>query len=169
MHLILTFILVFIVIKKGNWKEWNKYILTIHYVVISNLLYNVLCHDYYLWQYRPDSFFPKSHVIIDLTYTFINLPAITLLFLTFYPFSAARSERFIYFSKWVVGSFIVGFPFYWFGRLDLHHGYEYWMDFLFYTLMYCMIRLHFTRPIATYGISLLAIVFLMMVFKVPVE
>lgn len=168
MHFVLTVLLCSFAFKRADWHNWRKYALTIQYVILSNLLYNVLCHDHRLWEYEPDML-PKSHVLVDLIYTFINLPAITLLFLTFYPYAKEKIKQGRYIAYWIVSSMLIEYPFIFFGRLHLKNGYEYWMDFLFYIVMYSLIRLHFTRPLLTYGISLVFVVLLLLIFKIPLN
>jgi hypothetical protein len=168
MHLVLTLSLLAFVYWKGDWRNWRRYSLTMHYVVICNLLYNYLCHDYLLWEYKGD-IFPNKHAIVDLAYTFINLPAITLLFLTHYPYIHTKLRQAKYIFYWVIGSMAVEFPIVFFKRLLLKHGYEYWMDFLFYVVMYLMIRLNFTRPMKSYFFSVIFILFMLWYFKVPIN
>jgi hypothetical protein len=168
MHLAFSILLVIIVLWKGDWKNWQKYALTIAYVIICNLLYTYFCRDYLLWKYKAD-FLPKSHFIVDLFYTFINLPGITLLFLTFYPFSYEKSRQIRFIAYWIISAMIVEYPFIKFGRLHLDHGYEYWMEIPFYTAMFSLIRLHYSRPLIAYGVSVPIIVFMLWYFKVPLK
>ena len=168
MHLLLTIVLLCFAFWKGNWRDWKKYIHTIFYVIICNLLYNLLCHDYMLWQYKAD-FLPDSHLVVELFYSFINLPAVTLLFLTFYPFYGPILKQIAFLAVWVISSFAVEYPFYKFERLLLRNGYQLWMDLLFYIAMYSLIRLHFTRPLLTYGVSAVIISFMLWYFKVPLK
>ncbi|RIW27645.1 hypothetical protein D3H55_22645 [Bacillus salacetis] len=168
MHIILTSLLLLFAAIKGNWREWSKYHLTIFYVIISNLLYNHLAHDKLLWEYYPD-FLPKSHAIVEILYTFINLPAVTLLFLTFYPFSSSNTKKGRYILFWSFASFAIEYPFYLFGRLLLQHGYEYWMDLFFYIVMYSMIRLHFSRPYVTYILSAIITAGMVWLFEIPLK
>jgi hypothetical protein len=168
MHLGLSILLIILAIWKGGWRNWQQYALTLAYVIICNLLYNVLCKDYLLWQYKAD-ILPNKHFLVDLFYSFINLPAVTLLFLSHYPFSKKRTKQVRYIGLWVLGSFLIEYPFLKFERLQLQHGYQYWMDILFYTIMYSFIRLHFTRPLLTYGLSAIFIVFMIWHFQVPLK
>ncbi|KAA0546859.1 hypothetical protein FZW96_12745 [Bacillus sp. BGMRC 2118] len=168
MHIILSVLLLFWAYFKGNWREWRKYSTTIMYVIICNLLYNVICHDHYLWKYEPD-ILPQSHILTDLLYTFICLPAITLVYLTHYPFNTSFSKQLRYIMLWVIGSMIVEYPVYKFDRLILLNGYEYWMEVFFYSVMYSMIRLHHSRPLLTYGLSILISVLLVIYFNVPIK
>ena len=102
-------------------------------------------------------------------YTFITLPAITLLFLSHYPFSNQKGKQVRYILKWVVGSLIVEFPFYKMKLLILNNGYAYWMEPIFYLIMYGMIRLHYSRPLLTYGLSFFVIVFLLRYFHISIK
>ncbi|KAB7672065.1 CBO0543 family protein [Bacillus sp. B1-b2] len=166
MHLLLAIILVALTYWKGDWRNWQKYAPTIQYVIISNLLYNYFCHDFLLWEYKGD-LLQEKHNIVDLVYTFIILPCITLIFLTQYPYFKAKLSQARYILYWVAGSMLVEFIMIYYKRLLLNNGFEYWMDFFFYIVMYSLIRLHHTRPIRTYFISILVIVFLLWHFQVP--
>ncbi|MHC0038509.1 CBO0543 family protein [Pseudoneobacillus sp. C159] len=168
MHLVLTISLLCCVYWKGDWRNWQKYALTIAYVMICNFLYNLLCQDYLLWEHNPD-FLPKKHYIVELFYSFIILPSVTLLFLTNYPFLKKRTHQIRYIAYWVIGSVVIEIPFVLFDRLFLKHGYKFWMEPLFYSTMYYMIRLHFTRPLLTYALSALCVVFMVWYFKVPLK
>jgi hypothetical protein len=168
MHVVLTASLLLAASLKGNWREWEKYHLTIFYVIVCNLLYNHLAQNKMLWEYYPD-FYPKSHIIVDILYSFVNLPAITLLFLTFYPYTASLLMKIKYILLWSAVSITIEYPFYKFGRLLLQNGYEYWMDSLFYIVMYNMIRLHFSRPFLTYGLSAIITAAMLWLFKIPLK
>ncbi|MBM6618811.1 CBO0543 family protein [Bacillus suaedaesalsae] len=168
MHIIITLLLILLAFLKGNWRDWQKYSTTIMYVIICNLLYNVICQDYYLWRYEPD-FLLHSHSLTDLLYSFFCLPAITLVYLTHYPNNTPFSKQFQYIVIWVIGSLIVEYPIYKFDRLLLLNGYEYWMEVIFYSLMYSMIRLHQSKPLLTYGLSVIIAVFMIWYFDVPIK
>ncbi|MGD6966191.1 CBO0543 family protein [Rossellomorea vietnamensis] len=166
MHTVLTITLLSFAYFKGNWREWEKYHLTIFYVIICNLLYNMIAQDKLLWEYYPD-ILPKSHTLVDILYSFINLPVITLLYLTHFPFNASHLMKVRYIALWSGVSFVIEYPFYKFGRLLLQNGYEYWMDIFFYIVMYSMIRLHFSRPFLTYILSAIIAAGMIWLFEIP--
>jgi len=168
MNVVVTVSLLGIAYWKGDWKNWHKYALTLYYVIICNLLYNYFCHDFLLWQYKEETWHIK-HFIIDLAYTFITLPAITLLFLTYYPNLKTRVNQGKYIIYWVVGSMLIELPIIYLNELIMNNGYEYWMDLFFYTVMYIMIRLHFVSPIKSYFFSIIIIVFMLWYFNVPLQ
>ncbi|MGG3471095.1 CBO0543 family protein [Neobacillus pocheonensis] len=123
MHALLTLGLVSFTAWKGIWRHWQKYSLTCFYAITCNLLYIVLCRDHLLWKYRAD-FLPKSTFIVELYYTFINLPAVTLLYLSHYPFTKPYSKQLKYILAWV-GALMVEYPFVKWNRLLLINGYKY--------------------------------------------
>jgi hypothetical protein len=168
MHVLLSIILIALVVRKGKWRNIEKYHLTILYVITCNLLYNVLCKDKLLWQYKPD-FLPNSHVIVDLLYTFINLPAVTFLYLHSYPYSKPFLRQAGYICVWVLVSLIVELPFYSLHRLYLRNGYEYWMEPMFYIAMYSLIRLHHTKRLLTYALSVMVTIVLLFLFRIPLQ
>lgn len=168
MHLLLVGFIGIISFYKGNWKEWRKYALTILYVINLNLLYELLCKEKILWVYNPD-FFPKSHVSTSLLYNFIILPGVTLIFLSNFPYNELIRKQIIYTIKWIIVSIIFEGLYLYFGRIELHNGYKFWMEPLFYVMMYTMIRLHHTRPLLTYVISVIIIVVLLNLFNIPLK
>ena len=168
MHVLLTLSLLSFTVWKGDWRHWQKYSLTCFYVITCNLLYSVLCRDHLLWKYQAD-LLPKSTFMVELFYTFINLPAVTLLYLSHYPFAKPFLKQVKYFLLWVIGALIVEYPFVKWKRLLLINGYELWMEAIFYLFMFGMIRLHYSRPLLTYGISFVLIIFLVHYFHVPIK
>ncbi|MFD2443027.1 CBO0543 family protein [Bacillus sp. CGMCC 1.16607] len=168
MHLFLTGLIGILSFYKGNWREWPKYAITIFYVIILNLLYEVLCAEKLLWQYIPSGF-PKSHVLTALLYTFIILPGITLMFLSNFPFQQARTKQFFYIFKWIIVSTIIEYIYIYFKKIELNNGYTYWMEPLFYVVMYTMIRLHYTRPFLSYFLSIIIIITLLQIFDIPLK
>lgn len=168
MHILLAAMILVIAYFKVDIKDIRKYGLTLYYIITCNLLYNILCHDHLLWKYKPD-LLPETHLLIDLIYTFIILPTVALLYLSHFPFNKGKQKGFIYISKWVAVSLILEFVYLKMGRIELQNGYEYWMEFLFYPTMYGMLRLHPSRPLLTYILSFIIILFFILVFDVPIK
>jgi hypothetical protein len=168
MHLILAGIVGLATYYKGNWREWSKYALTIFYVIILNLLYEVICMDKRLWVYTPD-FFPKSQILTTLLYSFVILPGITLMFLSNYPHTDEVKKQIFYIVKWIFCSFAIESIYLYFDKIILINGYKHWMEPLFYIAMYSIIRLHHTRPLFSYVVSIVIIISLLTIFKIPIK
>lgn len=166
MHLLLSIILISICFFRKDWKKIHHYHLTILYVIICDLLYNLLCADKLLWKYNPD-FFHDCPVLVDILHSFINLPSITLLFLANYPNKRGYFRQIKYILQWIAGSLVIESLFLYFNRIELINGYKAWMEILFYTVMYVMLRLHHLRPLVSYLLSAVIIIFLLLFFKIP--
>jgi hypothetical protein len=146
------------------WKNWRVFHPTMLYTSVLVLLYNFICKDHLLWKHQ--SIPMKSHFTGELLHAFAILPIITLLFLSFYP---DKGRRLRYIALWSLLSFAAEFPFAVTGMIVFENGYHYWMELLFYPLMYFMIRLHHKKPLISYGLSALIIPLLIWLFKVPVQ
>jgi hypothetical protein len=168
MHISLAFILILVSYRSGYWENIRTYGLTIMYIIICDLLYNFLCQHKLLWVYKPD-LLPNYPIFVDLTHSFLNLPLLTLIYLSRYPYESSFSKQSVYISKWVIGSFLVELIFLHFHRIELRYEYKTWMEIPFYTTMYSMLRLHHTRPALTYIFSIVIIVFLMIIFEIPIK
>jgi hypothetical protein len=166
MHILLAICVFVLSLTRGDLKNIEKYSLTIYYVIICNLLYNVICYDYLLWKYKSD-IFKASHLTVDLLYTFIGLPGITFLFLSHFPSLQQRVKPFIYILKWVGFALLLELLYIKTGRLVLQNGYEYWMEFFFYPVMFGMVYLHQKKPLISYIFSVIIICFMVWYFDVP--
>ncbi|UII55257.1 hypothetical protein LS684_16590 [Cytobacillus spongiae] len=167
MHVLLAILLCLGLIKRGQLTGWKDYHSTLLYIATCNLLYNCLTEDYKLWKYNADFF--ENHIMTDLLYSFIILPIVALLFLTNFPNEVERKKKGIYVLKWVIACLLTEALFLSFNRLELMHGYKYWMEIFFYTTMFLMIRLHTKKPLATYFLSIIIIITLIQLFDVPIK
>ncbi|WP_246943000.1 CBO0543 family protein [Bacillus pinisoli] len=168
MHLLLTIVMISIAIKYGDRKNLRNYGFTVYYVIICNLLYNILCKDHLLWSYKPDVFL-QTRMNVELLYTFVILPGITFVFLSNFPFSTGKVKPILYIIKWVVVSLIIEYVYIKTDRLLLQNGYKYWMEFFFYPVMYGMIYLHHRRPLLSYIFSICIISFLLWYFNISIN
>ncbi|EAR66892.1 hypothetical protein B14911_27835 [Bacillus sp. NRRL B-14911] len=146
------------------WKNWRVFHPTMLYTSVLVLLYNFICKDHLLWKHRSIPL--ESHFAGELFHAFAILPTITVLYLTFYP---EKHGRLRYIILWSVLSFAAEFPFAATGMIVFENGYQYWMELLFYPVMYIMIRLHHIRPLVSYGLSAVIILLMVWLFKVPVQ
>jgi hypothetical protein len=168
MHILLALMVFILSLKWGDLKNIGKYGFTIYYVIICNLLYYVICDDHLLWKYRPDLFM-GNHLMVDLIYTFLILPGATFLFLSNFPNQHKMNKPILYILKWVIVMLSIELLFLITGRLILQNGYEYWMEFIFYPVMFGMIYLHHKKPLLSYVFSVSIICFMVWVFNVPIK
>lgn len=116
-----------------------------------------------MWRYEPDFF--SNHTITELSNSVIFLPSVALLFLSLYP---TKMSKALYYLIWIIGSTIWEFIFITFNKITFHNGWNFWIEPLFYLVMYIMVRLHYKRPIWAYIGSVVFIVILLIAFNVPV-
>ncbi|MDP4083143.1 MAG: CBO0543 family protein [Bacillota bacterium] len=168
MHILLAAFLGVIGIFKIDWRNWRLYHTTVLYMVCCNLLYNVLCVDKYLWKYHAD--FLIQHKTTELIYSFFILPLTALLFLSNFPHTEGHmSKKIWYILKWIFISLAVETIYVKLGRLELMNGYKFWMEPFFYLAMYFMLKLHQSRPLLTYGLSIVIIAILLRAFHIPIR
>jgi hypothetical protein len=55
------------------------------------------------------------------------------------------------------------------GEFSYHNGWNIMWTVLFDITFYSMVRLHYKKPLLTYGLSIIAIVGLLLVFNVPIS
>lgn len=168
MHLLLSITLILVCYFRKDWKKIHTYHLTVMYIIICDLLYNLLCHRKPLWRYTPD-IFQHYPIIVDILHSFVNLPVLALFYLANYPFEGNNVIQSKYIIKWIICSFLVELVFLYFKRIELINGYEVWMEIPFYSTMFVMLRLHHKRPFLSYFLSVLIVIFLLFVFKIPLR
>lgn len=135
--------------KYGDWEKWIQYYPTYLYLLVGDLTYNVLFSDHLFWKYNV-SFF--NHVSCDLFVAWTIYPATILLFLPNWP-----DNQFMGFwriVKWVFFYTVVEWIFCKVGLLSYHNGWNFTFSIMFCFLMFFMLRLHYTKPLLTWFISL---------------
>jgi hypothetical protein len=149
----------------GNWKKWASILPTMYYISLMNLFYHHIAHTLKkLWELKK----PFLNEFINGTiYTFVTLPSLAFLFLSHYP-DGNRKRKTLYFLKWIVASLITEWFFLKMGYIKFYEGYSYAWEFLFYPMMYVMIRLHHRKPGIAQIVSVVIIVILFIIFDYDV-
>ncbi len=130
----------------GDWRHWRRYHATILYVVVCDLLYNVLAYNHRLWVYQP------NHIGINLVAMFINYPCTMLLYLPHYP-NGHRRKQLLYIAFWVVIWSVIEAIYRAIDGITYQNGWTFWYSVEFDVLMFIMSRLHLQRPLLTYILS----------------
>ncbi|MGY3717475.1 CBO0543 family protein [Sutcliffiella cohnii] len=81
-----------------DWKNWRDYYPTILYFIVFNLLYNFIFYNYTLWKYRAVTVDWLNHTIIDISFTFIIVPIVLMIYLRYYP---EGKKQFLYLAVWI--------------------------------------------------------------------
>jgi hypothetical protein len=164
LHTITTLILLGCVYKFADWKRIREYHATLIYIGYVNLLYLFLTAGFPMWQYEPDSF--SNHTITEISNSLIFLPCVALLFLSLYP---VKMKIWVYYSLWIAGSIVWEYIFVSFNKITFHNGWSFWVEPIFYLVMYIMIRLHYKRPIWAYIGSIIFVLVLLLIYNIPLD
>ncbi|MFB4166065.1 hypothetical protein ACE1TI_20285 [Alteribacillus sp. JSM 102045] len=165
MHVFITALVIFLVWRSGNYKQWRKYHTTMWFFAGANLTYYVLCANYFLWEIHAD--FSAGYSLQIMLYTFIVYPGSLLLFLANYPGSI--QGKIFHNVKWIGIYTGTEYIYYLLGLITFNYGWHLGWSLLFLCIMFPMLRLHHTKPLLTYVLSILITLILLWIFNVPVE
>lgn len=145
-------------------KSWKTYYDTVLFVTCMNLLYNLLCKNYLVWEYHPDLLL--NHKTTDLVNSFVMMPAATILYLHFFP--SSKRYKFVYYCGWIVLFSVIELIWRIYGRITYHHGWTFVWSVVFYFCMFYVIAIHSAHRVWALLISFLFICFLVLKFRVPI-
>ncbi|WP_373291387.1 CBO0543 family protein [Paenibacillus marchantiophytorum] len=151
----------------GDWRNWAKYQSSILYLITFDLVYNFLTYNYSLWEYEPNTTLLPNHTIISLIVMFIIYPCVMLVYLGRYP--TKRIKQYLWVTFWVFLWSFLEWVAQRIGEFSHHHGWNIWWSALFNIALYSMVRLHYKKPLLAYGLSVIATVGLIILFKVPIS
>ncbi|WLD91623.1 CBO0543 family protein [Alkalihalobacillus sp. AL-G] len=171
MHLIFISIFLMAALKWGDWKRWRDYYPTILFLITGDLLYNFLFFNHSMWAYQETIFLEDiltKHTIISLMIMFIVYPSTVLIYLGKFPHEQGKQILWIMF--WILIYVVVEFINSRFLHLINHqNGWNNWWSLAFNVVMFVMLRVHHKNPLIAWGLSLLWILFLWNMFKIPFE
>ncbi len=149
----------------ADWRNWEQYHTTILYKIALALLYDVLTYNYPLWEYSD--FLVPTHTINGLTITFIGFTCTVLLFLSNFP--SSKVKQIFYFAFWVLLNSAIELFYHLIGLFNYYHGWNFWWSVFFNCIMFPMLILHHRKPLLAYVLSIPIIVFLLLMFDVPLN
>ena len=136
-HLMLAYFLV-------DWKRWKEFYPTIQFYIICNLMYNFLFFNHTLWAYKPRTPW-LNHTIIDLTFSFIIIPIMLMIYLKHIP--KLFSNALFYLFAWVVTFTVIEYLFQRAGLFIYQNGWGIINSAIFNVIMFSVLGLHFKRPL----------------------
>ncbi|SDP13018.1 hypothetical protein SAMN04487897_13831 [Paenibacillus sp. yr247] len=153
--------------KWGDWMHWRKYLPTIQYFILGDMLYNLLTWDFSLWLYpHPPNLLP-NHLTNSLFIMFTIYPSTMLIFLYRYP-QKNIIKQILYILIWIVLWLLEEFIMISNGLCVYSNGWTYTWSVFFASVMIPMLLLHYKRPMWAYILSVPITVFLLLWFHVPV-
>lgn len=161
----ITLINILLAWRWGDWRNWKKYHSTILYMIMCDLLYNFLTYNYPIWTYPHTSFQP-NHTIINLFVMFIAYPCMLLIYLGHFPNGVIK--KILWVLLWVMMWSVLEWVSLKLGQFAYHNGWTWGWSILFNIALFLMVRLHYNKPLISYGLSVIATIFLLIIFKVPI-
>jgi hypothetical protein len=153
--------------KWGDWKNWTKYLSTIQYFIIGDLLYNLFSINFHLWSYpNPPNLLP-NHLMNNLLYMLMIYPSTSIIFLYRFP-KNNYIKQFLYILIWIGFWIVFEIIMVWQGLCVYTNGWTFGWSVFFICIMVPMLILHHKRPLWAYVLSVPVIVFLLLWFKVPI-
>lgn len=165
MHLMTLFAVIFAAWKWSDWRNWKNYLPTMQYIVIGALLYEYLTDGQKMWVFQGD--IPDSQTVTALIHQFFTMPLTVLIFLSNFPKTLGKQCYRI--SKWIGLYAAVEIIMLLTGRITYDNGWTLWHSIGFDIMMFPMLRLHHSRPLLAYLISVPIVLFLNYRFNIYVE
>ncbi|MFJ8257828.1 CBO0543 family protein [Peribacillus asahii] len=171
MHFLYNLLFLTAAIKWGDWKNWRNYYPTYLFFIAGDLLKNALLHDYRLWSYKETIFGSNilyGHLIIDIMIMMLVYSSTLLIFLGNFPRN--RIKQILWILFWVFLYSLVEFiNAKYLNLFEYHHGWNIGWSVLFNIIMFCVLRIHVSRPLLAWLISILFIALLWNIFDIPKE
>lgn len=171
MHFIFNLLFVLAAIKWGDWKNWKVYYPTYLFFIGGDLFKNLILDDYRLWSYK-ETFFGSNilygHLVISFMIMALVYPSTLLIYLGNFP--KTRFKKLLWVLFWVFLYSLVEIINVEFLNLFEHHrGWNIAWSVLFNIVMFTVLKIHVSRPLLAWSISILFLIFLWNVFDIPKE
>jgi len=127
-----------------DWKNWRSYYPTIQYFIICNLLYNFIFYQHTLWKYRAVTVYWLNHTLIDITFTFIIVPTVIMIYLRYYP---AGKKQLAYIAIWAAYFTSIEWLFYKKGLFLYENGWNILWSSIFNIILFIFVSIHYKRPL----------------------
>ncbi|OXM87701.1 CBO0543 family protein [Paenibacillus rigui] len=152
--------------KLVHWRLWYTYYPTALYAAIGNLLYEVICDDYPLWQMEPNGL--PNQTMPEILLIVIGMPLSTLVFLSHFP-----EQRFIKQLLYIIGFVLLFLVMEWisvhYGSITYHNGWNLYWSILFDLIMFPLLRIHYRNPLLCLCLSAVFVAFLSITFQLTLD
>ncbi|TKD72311.1 CBO0543 family protein [Pseudalkalibacillus hwajinpoensis] len=163
--IIVTVLFILAAWRYADWRNWEKYYPTMLYMIVNAVLFNVVTYEYPTWEWDDMSGVFPNHTLLDMWIIFTQFPAVVLLYLSNFPKTVVGKILrlllwVIIFTGLEVGVLFVDY-------INYENDWSLRWSILFNIVTFSMIGLHYRKPLLTWALSFLFIIFLCIVFGVP--
>lgn len=163
MHILIIIIVIIAAWRWANWSRFHQFHATMLYITAMNLLYYFFTSDYSLWSFQSIIGIPEH--VLDLLHAFIVLPLSVIIFLSNVP--ETFIQKMLYIAKWMFVYIVFEWIGSYMGAIDYDNGWSLDWSILFVLVMFPMLIVHYNRPFIAYGLSIITITALLLLFDVP--
>ncbi|MFD0695295.1 CBO0543 family protein [Paenibacillus sp. GCM10027628] len=164
-HLAIALFTIFAAWRWADWKHWRRYHPTMLYITAAGFLYEYLTDDFELWAFH-NVLLPNVEIVV-IIYAVITMPLSILLYLSRYP-TEKWTRQLGYIILWIAIYGVVELLLQLNGGIVYKNGWNFGYSLLFDAIMFPMLVLHLNKPLWAYPISVVIVVLLMFLFKVPI-
>lgn len=150
--------------KFGDYKNWRIYYPTMLYFITGDFLYSLLTYKHPLWAFESPLL---NTTFSDLLICFVFFPSTLLIFLPHFPKGLKKQVPYV--LLWVFSYTFIEFISFKLGYFSYHNGWSIWWSLLFNCIMFPMLRLHHSKPLAAWPISFMIAAAFLIYFKVPIS
>jgi len=153
---------IFICWKYADLKNWKLFYPTIIYLMMGNITYDFLTHDFPLWSYNIKYL---SHYTTDFFVILFLHPCTILIFLTYYP---KLIKKHVAYLLWIVAYSFVEYITVAIGWFSYSNGWTMGWTILFNTIIFPLLYLHYKWPLLAWPISIVLACMFLYTFKIPI-
>ena len=149
--------------KWGAWRKWREFYPSILFLIIGDMAYNFVFHDYSLWCYAGF----VNHTVANIIAMFLVFPPVVILFLSHWPQKWTRKT--LYVLVWSIGFTLLEYSSLCLCLFTHHNGWNIFWSFTLYILGFAIVRLHYRHPLLVWPICAALAAVTMFIFKLPFD
>jgi hypothetical protein len=155
----------------GDWKNWRKYYPTFLFWIGGDFFYNALLHNHRLWYFSKGIIGDKilhGHLIVCFFIMLFSYTSTLLIYLGRFP--KQKVNQCFWFLMWVfIFSFIEFVTHRYFHSIKYQYGWNIYWSILFNFVMFTVLKIHYSKPLLAWIISIIFLIFLSNEFNLPRE
>jgi hypothetical protein len=163
-HLIISFLFFLVASKYGDWRNWRKYYATIQFLIMGDLIYNVVfINTKPLWMHKSPSL---GHTLINfVSWMPINYTCIVLVYLPHFPKTTVKII--LYVLAWLISMILLEVILHYLKAIDYYNDWNIMWSSVNWAYLLILLKIHYHKPILAWIITITILIIMVNLFKVP--
>lgn len=163
-HLIISILSFIVASKYGDWKNWEKYYSTILYLIIGDLIYNVIFVNVKpLWMHKS---YLMGHTLTNLLLWMpIIYTSIVLLYIPHFPKVFIR--QIFYVLAWLLSLILLEVVLRYFKSIEYYNNWNIIWSSVHWLYLILFLKVHYHKPFLAWILSFAICAVMTIIFKVP--